>query len=290
VKKSSLPLSSEALLSIGSDPAEQNKRVQAATLDLFDRVIPSTCRELDRKEKALPRVGSLSTSLKLRGINMRFAISDFIDLYCSSHIIVLRHLDKCYAQLTLLQTEALLEMVARTIKNEARRKLRQSNPSHSKEIMTEFVTQALGPNRREFWEREGLTILCSRYKLGTGRDQLLTEVITLDTSRIILRLKFWFGERKESIELQSDETENIDFIVHKILQPVVRPFTYVNIQEGNNWFGLLETPEEFRRRFLTPYELDIKKNAVNYLENAIGFLLYYIHMRISHFSLHILRT
>ena len=70
VKHSPLHLSSDALLNFGNEATEKNKRVQAATHNLLENIIPSTCRELERR-KTIPRIGSLAANLKMRGINMR---------------------------------------------------------------------------------------------------------------------------------------------------------------------------------------------------------------------------
>ena len=83
-------------------------------------------------------------------------------------------------------------MVARTIKNEARKKMRHSSLSTCKGVVGEFVYQALGPDRKAFWEAEGLIALSSRYTLDSK--DLLSEVMAIDPDRIVHRLKVWFDD------------------------------------------------------------------------------------------------
>jgi len=170
-----------------------------------------------------------------------------------------------------LKTETLIEIVARTLKNEVKAQMRNVTTLETcEEAAREFVKVTLGSERRQYWSEEGMTVLNSRYILPS--DSLLEDVLALRPSEVIRRMKYWFGGSDSSTSTSNQEDEESS-LVKQMVQLGIRPFPYLDFQEGTNWCNLIETPEDFSSRYLDPADVDPKKKATETFENAIGILV-----------------
>jgi len=138
------------------------------------------------------------------------------------------------------------------------------------------MNQALGEERRAFWKTEGITTILKRYDIAAQQpsltlftDLLLEEIMEIQPSEIIQRLQFWFGRRYQQhgyFEMSVSE------FVQQMMEPVVVPIPYLQLQEGRNWFDLISTPLDDRTRYL-PMEMEFvfpKRTAIRCFESAIG--------------------
>jgi len=182
----------------------------------------------------------------------------------------------------------MIEMIARTIKNEVRARLRKLRPNDNRiSIVTSFLKQSLGENpnhRYRFWLEQGLALFQSRYdisittepssppdylqspSLSSSSSLLLKEILSVPASDVIDRLMFWLSGKKQMINYYN----TVEVLSQQMIEAAVHPFPYITFQEGTNWLDLITLPTECRVPIMKTGGLDPKRKAIDVLVYAIG--------------------
>jgi len=159
-------------------------------------------------------------------------------------------------------------MVCRMLKNELRKKMRSSKPESCAGVVREFLHRSIGNDRKPFWEDEGLSTFSDHYDIDPPT--LLDEIVAMDTSDIVDRLKTFFTDENE----RESDNDNIESLTQYILSPLVRRFPHLDSQEGLTWTELIETPRAFRSLYIHPQDTNPKTKAIQTFERAIGKFVY----------------